>query len=88
MSAKAGIRTERVYVRLRNEGVEVARPTQAEPLGGDIYRLLPMQIPEGEDWEFPPGSTVRCVREVWAEGVTGERVLMARELISPEHGAR
>ncbi len=40
------------------------RPTQAIPLGGDLYKLLPTPHydPEDEIWEFVPGAIVRCKR--------------------------
>lgn len=50
-----------VYVRLLDEGTEVARPTLAEEVEPSVYRLLPTQDydPEDETWEFPPGSLVQ-----------------------------
>ncbi|MGB4101341.1 MAG: hypothetical protein WBK91_05495 [Alphaproteobacteria bacterium] len=56
--------TVTVYVQLLEEGTDTIRPTQAMPLGGDLYKLLPTPNydPEDEIWEFVPGSVVRCKR--------------------------
>ena len=53
-----------VYVSLLDEGTPTIRPTNAEPLGGKLYRLLPTKRydPEVETWEFLPGSIVVCER--------------------------
>jgi hypothetical protein len=50
-----------IYVALLNEGVDVWRPVHAVPLDGDLYRIED-SVPVEEDWEFPPGSVVRCER--------------------------
>jgi hypothetical protein len=65
-----------VYVPLLNEGTSVVRPTQGIRLGGDIYRVLPTPDydPNDEEWEFPPGTAVECVRETR----NGQEVLVAR----------
>lgn len=43
------------------------RPTQAIPLGNDIFEVLPIPDYEqaGEVWEFPPGSIVRCESSIF-----------------------
>ena len=50
-----------IYVGLLDEGAPTSRPTQAERIGEDLFRLLPTPNydPEDEHWEFPPGSVVR-----------------------------
>jgi hypothetical protein len=65
----------RVYVRLLGEGTTVYRPTSALPLGTDMAELqAPTNFdPEDEQWEFPPGSTVRIERRI----LEGEEVLVA-----------
>lgn len=65
MSAPMDTNTDRVvriYVPLRDEGTDVARPTEAVEVGHGVYRILqpPDYDPEDEIWEFPPGSLVRC----------------------------
>jgi hypothetical protein len=67
-----------LYIRLLNEGVDVVRPTTGIVVGPDTIQVLPTPDydPADEEWEFPPGTKVRCVREVW-EG---------RELLVARHG--
>ncbi len=54
--------TVTVYVQLLEEGTDTIRPTQAVPLGNDLYRLLPTTNYNSEDeiWESLLGSVVRC----------------------------
>ena len=65
MSAAMDSNTETIYVHLLDEGTIVVRPTQGVPLGEGVYRLLPTSNydPDTEQWQFPPGSVVRCVWE-------------------------
>jgi hypothetical protein len=60
--AGGDIQTEQVYVQLLNEGTPTWRPTMAERLTPGLYRLLATEgyDPEDEEWEFRPGSVVRC----------------------------
>jgi hypothetical protein len=52
-----------VYVALLNEGVDVWRPVQARPLGGDEFRLVGVEGEVSDEaWQFPAGSIVRCER--------------------------
>lgn len=55
--------TIKIYVQLLEEGVDTARPTQAIPLEGGTYKLLPTEDydPEDEIWEFLPGSVVKAL---------------------------
>lgn len=53
-----------VYVKLLNEGVDVWRPVKAEKVEENIYRLSERIIPDGEEWEFPPGSLVYVKTEL------------------------
>jgi len=52
----------RIYIRLLDEGTEVARPADAEELGHGLFRILPTAEydPEDEHWEFPPETIVAC----------------------------
>jgi hypothetical protein len=54
--------TVAIYVRLLDEGTTVSRPTQAERIGSDLFKLVatPNYDPEDEHWEFPPESIVRA----------------------------
>lgn len=56
-----------VFVALLGEGTDVWRPVQAEPVGGDRYRLLGT-IPDGEVWQFQPGDTVHCITRKFSGG--------------------
>lgn len=58
-----------IYVALLNEGVDVWRPVDAVPTGQNAYRILG-EVPALEEWEFPPGSTVRCESKVLSGGET------------------
>jgi hypothetical protein len=70
------MKTERIYIYLRNENVDVWRPVNAIPLGNNIFRIPEETIvPEDEDWEFTPGQTVRCRDQNLSEG----QVLVAFE---------
>jgi hypothetical protein len=67
-----------IYVPLLNEGTDVVRPTNGILLAPDLVRVEPTEDydPELEEWQFPPGSEVRCVRERRGSG----EILVAREL--------
>jgi hypothetical protein len=52
------MQTETIYIYLPDEAVDVWRPVQAEKLEADLYRVLG-PVPEGEVWQFQPGSIVR-----------------------------
>jgi hypothetical protein len=54
--------TKTIYVRLLHEGTEASRPTQAVEIGNGLFKILatPDYDPDDEDWEFLPGSVVRC----------------------------
>jgi hypothetical protein len=82
MSAETGSSTSKteVYVPLLNEGTDVLRPTQGLVLGADEVQVLPTPSydPADEEWEFPPGTRVKCVREVRG----GRELLVARQRIA------
>jgi hypothetical protein len=72
----------RVYVPLLNEGTDVVRPVMAEALGLDDYRFgTPDSYdPAVEEWKYPPGSVVRCLREIR----NGTEVLVARQRLDAD----
>ena len=82
MSVRMGSSTSTVaiFIPLRNEGTDVVRPTQGLILGPNEVQVLatPDYDPTDEEWEFPPGSKVRCVLEIWG----GQEVLVARHRIA------
>ena len=78
MSAETASSTETVeiYVPLLNEGTAVLRPTKGLLIGRDTVQVLATADydPAVEEWEFPPGSKVRCFSEV----LDGRKLLVAR----------
>ena len=65
-----------IYVSLLNEGTTVLRPATGLFVGTDVIQIqAPADYdPEDEEWEFPPGSEVRCI----AEFRDGRQILVAR----------
>ncbi|HBI44938.1 MAG TPA: hypothetical protein DDY78_19095 [Planctomycetales bacterium] len=72
--------TVEIYVPLLNEGTDVLRPTRGLLLGADVVQVLATTDydPAVEEWEFPPGSRVRCVSEFRG----GRQLLIARNRLS------
>ena len=68
-----------LYIPLLNEGTDVLRPTTGIVLGPNTVQVLPTSDydPAIEEWEFPPGSSVRCAAEVRG----GREVLVARHRV-------
>ena len=52
---------EIILMPLIDEGTEVWRPVEAEPVGDGAWRVLG-PVPYGETWAFAPGTVVRCER--------------------------
>lgn len=76
-------RTE-LFVPLLNEGTDVLRPATGVFVTADTVRLdsPPDYDPESEEWEFPPGTEVRCT----AEYRDGRQILVARSrALTPSH---
>ena len=71
-----------VYIKLLNEGTPVFRPAQAERVDENTVKLLPVADynQRDEEWEFPPGSIVRCESRV----MNGENTLVAVELCNQQ----
>ena len=67
-----------IYVRLLDEGTDVWRPVQAEPVGNKSYRILSAP-PDSEDerWEFCSGDVVRCEKKSGDRGDTPSPYLVA-----------
>ena len=68
---------ETVYVALRDEGVDVWRPVEAERISESVYRLANVSVPDAEEWEFSPGSTVQCEQRELSDGQALVAVLAA-----------
>ena len=64
-----------VYDKLLGEGTLVFRPAQANRIDENRVKLLPVADygSRDEEWEFLPGSIVRCERRV----MDGGKVLVA-----------
>ena len=71
--------TIQVYIPLLNEGTNVLRPATGVLVGPDIFRVEATDDydAEIEEWEFPPGSEVRCVTETR----NGIQILVARSRV-------
>lgn len=79
MSVETGSSTStiEIYIPLLNEGTDVLRPTHGLVLGSNEVQVLatPNYDPADEEWEFPPGTKVKCVRELRS----GRELLVARQ---------
>ena len=64
-----------VYIKLLNEGTVVFRPVLAERIDEHTVKLLPLAEYDqrDEEWEFPPGSIVKCESRI----LDGESTLVA-----------
>ena len=69
-----------IYIPLLNEGTDVLRPTKGLVVGPDIVQVVATTDydPAIEEWEFPPGSKVRCMSEFR----DGRTVRVARKRIA------
>ena len=69
-----------VFTPLLNEGTDVLRPTQGRVLAPNEVEVLatPDYDPALEEWEFPPGTRVKCVTETKG----GRQLLVARHRIA------
>jgi hypothetical protein len=65
---------------LRNEGTDVLRPASGILLEPGVVRVVATRDydPDVEEWEFLPGRTVRCVKEVRG----GREILVARQQVA------
>ena len=59
-----------VFVRLVGEGTPVWRPVPAVHVSDGMYRLGGAQTPD-EQWEFEPGTVVRCAQRRFSDGTEG-----------------
>ena len=59
-----------IFMPLLGEGTDVWRPVEAKQLSHGRYRVLG-EASDDQTWEFAPGSTVRCVPKVFADGMSG-----------------
>jgi hypothetical protein len=59
--------TQKVYVALLGEGVDVWRPIEAEPIEADVFRITSEITDPEEVWQFLPGEFVRCEEREFPE---------------------
>lgn len=82
MSVETGSFTNaiEIYVPLLNEGTDVLRPARGLLLGSNEVEVLatPNYNQAAEEWEFPPGTKVKCVQEIHG----GRELLVARQRIA------
>lgn len=78
MSVAQDSNTEIIYISLLDEGTPVVRPTRAARLSRETFLVLatPDYDADLEDWEFKPGTKVKCV----LESHNGDNILVARSL--------
>lgn len=67
-----------LHIPLLNEGTDVLRPTTGVFVAPDVVRVQATDDydPDDEEWQFPPGSEVRCVAELRG----GVQILVARSM--------
>jgi hypothetical protein len=63
---------ETIHVRLLDENVPVWRPVLATRLNDNLYLIEAQEIPEYEEWEFLPGSSVET-EEAMSDGTKYNR---------------
>jgi hypothetical protein len=67
--SSAWLITEQIHIYLKDEGVNVWRPVDAIRLDDDLYKIPDdTLVPDDEDWQFLPGTVVRCVAKELSGG--------------------
>ena len=56
-----------IHMPLLNEGTDVWRPVNATQLSAATYRIEG-EMPDDEEWAFPPGTIVRGVHKTSGDG--------------------
>jgi hypothetical protein len=69
-----------IYVALLHESPPVWRAVPAEEVADGEF-VLGGTVPEDEQWEFAPGTCVRCVERTFSDGSLG---LVAVERVLPD----
>jgi hypothetical protein len=65
------VQTSKIFVRLLNDGTECWRPVSAKETDHGVFEILGI-MPVGEDWQFAPGTRVRCQPKRFADGSTAQ----------------
>ena len=71
-----------IYIPLLSEGTNCWRPTQAEQVGSDTYRIVEAR-PSGEEWPVATGDVVRCELRRFADGFDGLVVIIPETDLPP-----
>jgi hypothetical protein len=76
--------TKTIYIKLLDEGTDAWRPTLGEMIVENIFQVLPTNDydPELEEWEFIPGTIVKCKLQKKTDRGKLEEVLVAVERLS------
>ena len=81
MSAETASSTSvvEIFIPLLNEGTDVLRPSKGLVCGQNEVQVLATSDydPAVEEWEFPPGTKVKCFLETRG----GRELLVARQRI-------
>jgi len=66
------LNTEKIYVKLLDEDIDVYRPVNAEKLGNKLYKILDDSDKAYKDyleiWEYKTGDIVECTYKNLSEG--------------------
>ena len=62
--------TQTIYVPLINEGTEVWRPVEAEPISDALFRVE-SKAPDDEQWGYASGQIVAVQQRTWSSGDHG-----------------
>ena len=63
---------ETIYISLLDEGTSTWRPVEALKLGEGIFVIsTDTEEPEDEEWEFKPGTKVKCKKHTFSGGEMG-----------------
>lgn len=65
---------------LLNEGTDCWRPVNAKEQSEGVFEIVGI-MPAGEEWQFAPGTLVRCQPKLFADGSTA---LAAVELVADQ----
>ena len=63
---------ETIYILLLNEGTPTWRPVEAIEIEEGIYEIpKEIEVSSDEEWEFKPGTKVKCKNHTFSGGETG-----------------
>lgn len=63
---------ETIYISLLNEGTSTWRSVEALELGEGTFAIpADTEEPEDEEWEFKPGTNVKCKKHTFSGGKIG-----------------